>query len=257
MKKLLLLIALIALFAPLPAHGQMLFAASNSAGVSDPTPNGTTLTEKCGNGSSLCWAGGTSQCSQLWKDGSGSGGVSIVDSPAGGGTGVGAKSLQIVKANGQANYVYTVGSFPRIPSATAYDLYGKFYIDMTTVSIAAGNAAHLLCVGSNSTMPGNEATAAGMVKLYNNSGTYVIYGKGNNSSGYTTLTTGWHTFRLHVQSGAGNSYFKLDSGDNQTFTANAVDSFYVVLSTSIPPLTAMATRTGCLPILRTARTAPT
>ncbi len=209
------------------------------ASLVNGTPKGSTFTESFGDSSSLCWAGGPSSCDQLWIVPNGAA-QSIVATP---GTPpqntASANSLQMTVAAGANSYIYTTGTFPRIPSGTAFDLF--FTLDVSSQAMKAYDLTRLITASSSS--DGSEWPAQVSFRF---DGTHfqLLAGGSTSASPINISVNSWHTVQLHVTSGASASYIVVDGGAQTTFTENAKDFADVVVGPAGGNLDAMTYYVG-------------
>jgi hypothetical protein len=190
---------------------------------------GTTFTELFGDASKLCWLSGPETCTQKWAIGAGSG-YSIISAPGTPPADAGSYALQLVKSASAASYLYTAGTFPRIPSGTTFDLYFSLYF--SAYSVANYGQEYVLTVGSN-TNPSGGAFAA-CARLYKSATDYQLQGRGSTTSANQSIALNtWYSCRLHVEAGTNASYLKVGANANQTFTAAAYDGLYIIAGTNV------------------------
>src|SRR6202030_1363263 len=122
--------------------------------VSGGNPSGSTFTEYFGNASNLCWSGGPSSCDQMWvAQGSAQSIVATPGSPAP--NMAGPHSLEMIEPAGTASYIYTTGTFPRLPAGTPFDLY--FTLDITSQAMRAFDITRVIT--PSNTGDGSDYTA--------------------------------------------------------------------------------------------------
>ena len=190
------------------------------------TPSGSTFNESFGDSSNLCWSGGPVACDQLWVAvGSAQ---SIVPTPGSAAPNMaGANSLQTVEPSGSASYIYTTGSFPRIPAGTAFDLY--FTLDVTSQAMQASDVTPLI-------IPSNVADGsdypAEISFHYDGSNLQLQAGGSSFTSNMNVSLNSWHTVQVHVAAGANSSFIVVDGGAKNTFTENSRDFAYLVVGSA-------------------------
>jgi len=197
------------------------------ASLVNTTPTGSTFTESFGDSSSLCWTGGPSSCDQLWIVAKGTA-QSIVATP---GTPpqntASSNSLQMIETTGTNGYLYTTGTFPRIPSGTAFDLY--FTLNVSSQAMKAYDMTRLITASNSS--DGSEWPAQVSFR-FDGSHFQVLASGSTSASPINIALNAWHTVQLHVTSGASASYIVVDGGAQTTFTENAKDFADVVVGTA-------------------------
>lgn len=182
------------------------------------TPAGTTLTESFGD------TGGT--YTQPWLRGAGTPDA-IIASPGTPLSNTACVNSVRMTISGGPGYIYTAGSFPRLVSGTTFDMYANVYV--TSNGLGSFQGQHFLCASLDT---GCGTSAASMYWDYDGTN-FGIVGVGTNGSTQATITlNAWHLLRMHVQSGAANSYVNADGGTNHTFTADTQDTLYFVLGST-------------------------
>ena len=201
--------------------------------VSGGNPSGSTFTEYFGNASNLCWSGGPPSCDQIWvAQGSAQSIVATPGSPAL--NTAGPHSLQMIEPAGTASYIYTTGTFPRLPSGTPFDLH--FTLDVTSQSMQASDVTRLI-IPSN-TRDGSNYPAQ-ISFHYDGSNLQLQAGGSSFTSNVNLSLNAWHTVQLHVGGGTNASFMVVDGGAMNTFTENASDFAYLVLGSAAGNLDAM------------------
>jgi len=200
---------------------------TTSSSLVNTTPKGTTFTESFGDSSTLCWTGGPSSCDQLWVVAKGAG-QSIVPTP---GTPpqntASSNSLQMIETAGSNAFIYTAGTFPRMPSGTAFDLY--LTLNVASQSMKAFDITRLIT--ASSTSDGTEYPA--QISFRYDGTHFQLLAAGSTSAPPVTIAlNSWHSLQLHVDSGTSASYLIVDGGAQNTFTENAKDFAEVVVGTA-------------------------
>jgi trimeric autotransporter adhesin len=197
------------------------------------TPVGSSFTESFGDSSSLCWSGGPSSCGQTWvaQDSA----QSIVATPGPfPPDAAGLHSLQMVQPSGTRAYIYTTGSFPRIPAGTSFDLY--FTLDVTSQAMSTYDLTTLIA-------PSNDASGseypAQISFAYDGTNFQLQAGGSSFASQVNISLNAWHTVQLHVASGMNASFIAVDDGAPAGFTANASDFSYLVVGSTLGNLDAI------------------
>jgi hypothetical protein len=139
----------------------------------------------------------------------------------------GSNSLQMLEAAGSSSYLYTTGTFPRIPSGTAFDLY--FTLDVTSQALQAYDLVRLIT-------PSNAADGSdypAQISLdYDGTNFQLQAGGSSFTSNVNISLNAWHTVQLHLGAGANASFMAVDGGAPATFTENPSDFAYVVVGSS-------------------------
>jgi hypothetical protein len=146
----------------------------------------------------------------------------------------GSNSLQLVEPSGSASYIYTTGSFPRIPAGTAVDLY--FTLDVTSQGLQAYDLVRLITpadAADGSNYPAQISFG------YDGTNLQLKAGGSSFSSSVNIALNAWHTVQLHLNGGANASFMAVDGGAPTTFTENAADFAYVVMGPAGGNLDAM------------------
>lgn len=211
-------------------------ARSSSAMISisqNSTASSSTFAESFGNASSLCWSGGPALCDQLWvARGSAQSILATPGSPPP--STLGPNSLQMTEPVGIASYIYTTGSFPRIPSGTPFDLY--FTLNVTSQAMKAFDSTALIT-------PSNDANAGGYPAqiwfVYDGTNFQLQAGGSSTTSRVKISLSAWHTVRVHLAAGANASFMVIDGGASNTFTENPTDFAYLVLGSAAGSFDAM------------------
>jgi len=201
--------------------------------VSGGNLSGSTFTEYFGNASNLCWSGGPSSCDQMWvAQGSAQSIVATPGSPAP--NMAGPHSLEMIEPAGTASYIYTTGTFPRLPSGTPFDLY--FTLDVTSQAMQAFDLTRLVT-------PSNAADGSNYPAQisfeYDGSNLQLQAGGSSFTSKVNLSLNGWHTVQLHLAGGTNASFMVVDGGATNTFTENASDFAYLVLGSAAGNLDAI------------------
>jgi len=188
--------------------------------------NGSTFTESFGDSANLCWSGGPSSCDQLWvAKGSAQSIVATPGSPPP--NTAGSNSLQMVEPAGTASYLYTTGTFPRVPAGTPFDLY--FTLDVTSQAMRAYDLTRLIT-------PSNAADGSdypAQISFRYDGTNFQLQAAGSSSASNVNISlNAWHTVQLHVDSGTNASFIAVDGGAPNTFTANASDFAYLVVGSA-------------------------
>ena len=133
----------------------------------------------------------------------------------------------MIETAGTNGYLYTTGTFPRIPSGTAFDLY--FTLDVSSQAMKAYDTTRLM-TASNSA-DGSEWPAQVSFRF---DGTHfqLVAGGSTSASPVNISINAWHTVQLHVDSGANASYIVVDGGAQNSFTENAKDFADLVVGTA-------------------------
>ena len=187
---------------------------------------GSTFTESFVNSSNLCWSGGPSSCDQLWvAQGSPESIVATPGSPPP--NTAGANSLQMMEPAGTGSYIYTTGTFPRIPAGMTFDLY--FTLDVTSKAMQAHDTVRLLapCQFSNGWDYPAEISFG-----YDGTNLQLQAAGSSSASSVNISLNAWHTVQLHVAPGTNASYIVVDGGAQNTFTENAWDFEYLEIGSS-------------------------
>ena len=196
-------------------------------------PSGSTFTEYFGNASNLCWSGGPTSCDQMWAaQGSPQSILATPGSPAP--NTAGPHSLQMIEPAGTASYIYTTGTFPRLPSGTPFDLY--FTLDVTSQSMQASDVTRLI---TPSNAPDGSNYPAQISFHYDGSNLQLQAGGSSFTSNVNLSLNGWHTVQLHLAGGTNASFMVVDGGATNTFTESASDFAYLVLGSAAGNLDAM------------------
>lgn len=204
------------------------------------TPAGSTFTESFGGSSNLCWTGGPSLCNQLWiAQGSAQSIVATPGVPPPNTTGP--NSLRMAEAAGTPDYIYTTGSFPRIPAGTPFDLY--FSLDVTSQAMTAYDLTALIT--PSNAVDGSEYPAE-ISFAYDGVNFQLQAGGSSFTSKLNISLNAWHTIQLHVGSGTNASFLAVDGGAPAAFTANATDFAYLVVGSSLGELDAITYYVGNL-----------
>jgi Bacterial Ig-like domain (group 2) len=194
--------------------------------ISSGIPTGSTFTESFGNASNLCWSGGPSSCDQMWvAQGSAQ---SIAATPGSPSVNMaGPHSLQMIEPAGSASYIYTTGTFPRIPSGTPFDLY--FTLDVTSQAMQAFDLTRLI---TPSTSADGSNYPAQISLGYDGSNLQLQAGGSSFTSNVNLSMNAWHSVQLHMAAGTNASFMVVDGGASNNFTENASDFAYLVLGTA-------------------------
>lgn len=187
---------------------------------------GSTFTESFGNSSNLCWSGGPPSCDQFWVAvGSPQSIVATPGSPPP--NTAGANSLRMAEPAGTASYIYTTGTFPRVPSGTAFDLY--FTVDVTSQALKAYDLTRVI---TPSTYDDGSDYPAQISFGYDGTN-FQLQAGGSSSSALVNLSLNtWHTVQLHVEAGTNASYMIVDGGEQNTFSENPRDFAYMVVGSA-------------------------
>jgi hypothetical protein len=192
---------------------------SNSALITitnGSTPVGSTFTESFSS-SNPCWANGPSSCDQGWvAQGSAQAIVATPGAPPP--NTAGSNALQMTEPSGSAAYIYTAGSFPRIPSGTQFDLY--FMIDVASQAMNASDATRLLTL---SAYADGSAYPAQVSLLYDGVNLQLQAGGATFTAKTNISLNSWHSVQLHVASGSNSSFLSIDRGPASPFTENPQD----------------------------------
>jgi hypothetical protein len=209
------------------------FSAATISTISSGTPSGSTFNESFGNASSLCWSGGPSSCDQLWvPQGSAQ---SIVATPGSAPPNTaGPHSLQMIEPAGTTSYIYTTGTFPRLPSGTPFDLY--FTLDITSQAMQAFDLTRLI---TPSTYADGSDYPAQISFEYDGSNLQLQAGGSSFTSNVNISLNAWHTVQLHLAGGTNASFMVVDGGAMNAFTENANDFAYLVLGSAAGNLDAI------------------
>jgi hypothetical protein len=209
------------------------FSAATISIISSGTPSGSTFNESFGNASSLCWSSGPSSCDQLWvAQGSAQ---SIVATPGSAPPNTaGPHALQMIEPAGTASYIYTTGTFPRLPAGTPFDLY--FTLDITSQAMQAFDLTRLI---TPSTYADGSGYPAQISFEYDGSNLQLQAGGSSFTSNVNLSLNAWHTVQLHLAGGTNASFMVVDGGATNTFTENASDFAYLVLGSAAGNLDAM------------------
>ena len=201
--------------------------------VSGGNPSGSTFTEYFGNASNLCWSGGPSSCDQMWvAQGSAQSIVATPGSPAP--NTAGPHSLEMIEPAGTASYIYTTGTFPRLPAGTPFDLY--FTLDITSQAMRAFDITRVIT--PSNTGDGSDYPAQ-ISFLYDGSNLQLQAGGSSFTSNVNISLNAWHMVQLHLAGGMNASFMVVDSGATNTFTENASDFAYLVVGSAAGKLDAM------------------
>lgn len=147
---------------------------------------------------------------------------------------VGPNSLQMVEAAGTRSYIYTTGSFPRIPAGTLFDLY--FTLDVTSQAMNAYDLTTFLT--PSNAADGSEYPA--QISFAYDGTNFQLQASGSSFTSKLNLSlNAWHTVQLHVESGANASFMVVDGGAPASFTANASDFAYLVVGSTLGELDAI------------------
>ena len=210
------------------------------------TSAGSTFTESFGDSSSLCWSGGPTTCNQSWAIGTGSG-QAIVATPAPPPSPDDDQALRMIETAGSGSYLYTTGTFPRLSSGTAFDLY--FTLNVSSHAMASSDVTRLVTMSDRA--DGSLYTA--QISFGYNGSNLQLQAGGSTSSPSVNISLGaWHTIRLHVAGGTNASYLVVDGGVPNTFTENARDFAYLLVGSSAGQLDAMTYYIGHMSIDSTA-----
>lgn len=190
------------------------------------TPVGSTFTESFSGAANSCWSGGPSLCDQLWiAQGSAQ---SIVPAPGSPPPNMaGSSSLQMAEPAGTANYIYTTGSFPRLPAGTPFDLY--FTLDVTSQAMTAFDLTSLITPANNT--DGQDYPAQISFSYDGSNLKLQAYGA-SSSSGENIALNAWHTVQLHLAAGTNASFITVDGGGPSTFTENPTDFAWLVIGSA-------------------------
>ena len=188
--------------------------------------SGSTFNESFGNSSTLCWSGGPPSCDQLWvAQGSPQ---SIVATPGSAPpSAAGPNSLQMIEPAGIASYIYSTGTFPRIPAGTSFDLY--FTLDVTAQSLKAYDLTRLV---TPSTYADGSDYPAQISFGYDGTNFQLQAGGSTFTSLVNISLNTWHTVQLHLASGTNASFMIVDGGAQNTFTENPRDFAYMVVGSA-------------------------
>jgi hypothetical protein len=140
----------------------------------------------------------------------------------------------MIEPAGSVSYIYSTGTFPRLPAGTPFDLY--FTLDVTSQAMQATDITRLIA-------PSNAADGsdypAQISFVYDGSSLQLqAVGSTFTSSVNLTLST-WHTVQLHVSGGTNASFMVVDAGALKTFTENPSDFAYLVVGSAAGNLDAM------------------
>ena len=204
------------------------------------TPTGTTFTESFDGGSTLCWTGGPASCDQTWvAQGSAQSIVPTPGSPLP--NMAGADSLQIAEPPGTASYIYTTGSFPRVPSGTMLDLY--FTLDVTSQALAPFDQTRLITVADTPDPWPHRA----QITLTSDGSDLQLQAAGSSFASSLNLSLNtWHTVQLHLDAGTNASFITVDGGAPSVFTENASDFAYLIVGSAAGDLDALTYYIGNL-----------
>jgi len=188
--------------------------------------SGSTFNESFGNSSTLCWSGGPPSCDQLWvAQGSPQ---SIVATPGSAPpSAAGPNSLRMIEPAGIASYIYSTGTFPRIPAGTSFDLY--FTLDVTAQSLKAYDLTRLI---TPSTYADGSDYPAQISFGYDGTNFQLQAGGSTFTSLVNISLNTWHTVQLHLASGTNASFMIVDGGAQNTFTENPRDFAYMVVGSA-------------------------
>jgi uncharacterized protein YjdB len=187
---------------------------------------GPTFTESFGNSSNVCWSGGPSSCNQLWVAvGSTQSIVATPGSPPP--NTAGANSLQMVEPAGSANYIYTTGTFPRIPAGSTFDLY--FTLDVSSQGMKPYDLTRLI---TPSTYADGSDYLAQISFGYDGTNFQLQAGGASFASKVNISLNAWHTVQLHLAAGTNASFMVVDGGAQNTFTENPRDFAYMVVGSA-------------------------
>ena len=210
-------------------HSNFAAISITSSGI----PSGSTFTESFGNSSNLCWNGGPSSCDQMWMaQGSPQSIVATPGSPPP--NTAGPHSLQMIEPTGSASYIYSTGTFPRLPAGTSFDL--SFTLDVTSQAMQASDIARLIT-------PSNAADGSDYPAQisfgYDGTNLQLQAGGSTFTSSVNLSLNTWHTVQLHVAGGTNASFMVVDAGAMNTFTENPSDFAYLAVGSAAGNLDAM------------------
>jgi len=196
-------------------------------------PSGSTFTESFGNSSNQCWNGGPSSCDQMWMaQGSTQSIVATPGSPPP--NTAGPHSLQMIEPAGSVSYIYSTGTFPRLPAGTPFDLY--FTLDVTSQTMQASDITRLIT--PSNTADGSDYPAQ-ISFVYDGSNLQLQAGGSTFTSSVNLTLNTWHTVQLHVSGGTNASFMVVDAGAMKTFTENPSDFAYLLVGSAAGNLDAM------------------
>ena len=188
--------------------------------------NSLTFSESFGDSSNLCWSGGPPSCDQLWVAvGSAQSIVATPGSPPP--NTAGTNSLQMVEPAGSASYIYTTGTFPRIPAGSTFDLY--FTLDVSSQGMKPYDLTRLI---TPSTYADGSDYPAQISFGYDGTNFQLQAGGSSFSSKVNISLNAWHTVQLHVAGGTNASFMVVDGGAQNAFTERARDFAYLVVGSA-------------------------
>jgi len=199
---------------------------------------GSTFTESFGNSSNLCWSGGPSSCDQLWVAvGSAQSIVATPGSPPP--NTAGANSLEMVEPAGSPSYIYTTGTFPRIPAGSTFDLY--FTLNVSSQGMKPYDLTRLITPSTNA----DGADYPAQISFGYDGTNFQLQAGGSTFTSLVNISlNAWHTVQLHLAGGTNASYIVVDGGAQDTFTENPRDFAYLVLGSAAGNLDAMTYYVG-------------
>jgi hypothetical protein len=140
----------------------------------------------------------------------------------------------MIEPAGTASYIYTTGTFPRLPAGTPFDLY--FTLDVTSQAIRTFDITRIIT--PSNTADGSDYPAQISFE-YDGSNLQLQAGGSSFTSKVNLSLNGWHTVQLHLAGGTNASFMVVDGGVMNTFTENASDFAYLVLGSAAGELDAM------------------
>lgn len=219
-----LIVAGFCLILVVPGWAQSLFMGQNQSAVA---LTGSQFTENWNsqNPAGACF-GLVTGCRNPWKVGSGTA-QSIAACPASfTQLQAGGNCLQMNEVKGTLGYIYTYGTFSRIPAATTADYF--LYIDVTSTSIAAFDALPFFCISTDN---GCGTFVARVQFAPLTLGQIQLEGIGATATARSAAMSlnAVHLVRLHVDATATKCSAWLDGTQIGTFTCNANAGSYLIV----------------------------
>jgi hypothetical protein len=140
----------------------------------------------------------------------------------------------MIEPAGTTSYIYTTGTFPRLPSGTPFDLY--FTLDITSQAMQAFDLTRLI---TPSTYADGSGYPAQISFEYDGSNLQLQAGGSSFTSNVNISLNAWHTVQLHLAGGTNASFMVVDGGAMNAFTENANDFAYLVLGSAAGNLDAI------------------
>lgn len=187
-------------------------------------PSGTIWRESFGNvtpGGTACWSGATGsglQCQQEMAVASGSG--ETITTAATCGSAPFTNALKLPGSTVTVPVLYSYPPYLSLSTGATYDFFAYFCYDSAVTT--GFDAIFQLGIPSSS----NQAFQV----LFNGNGSGQIFANSSTSSTAVSVSTGvWHLLHVHIIGGSASSYFNVDNGAQQTFTATSNDAVRMLI----------------------------